>query len=73
MHSLAVVLVMLWADVYMRAVAACVGASLVVRRAASLAFSEHHRSSTTPDIISKIGVAFYELFDSSASADGGAA
>ncbi len=56
----------------MRSVAACVGASLVVRRAASLAFSEHHRSSTTPDIIAKIGTAFYELFDSSGSADGGA-
>ncbi len=49
--------------------AASVGASLVVRKAASLAFAKQHRSMTTPDLMSCIGLAFFELFDAS-RADG---
>lgn len=40
---------------------ACVLASLVVRRAAGLAFAAKHRSTTTPDILEYLGEAFESI------------
>ncbi|KAF0978260.1 hypothetical protein FDP41_002775 [Naegleria fowleri] len=42
--------------------AACYGSCLVQKKAAQLAFAQHHRSTTTPNIIDKIGEAFSEAF-----------
>lgn len=44
-------------------VAAVLGGSSVTRRAAAVAFAEHHRSTTAPDIIAAIGKAFDALYD----------
>ena len=41
------------------------GASLLTRTAASYAFEAHRRSTTTPDIIDKIGTAFEDVFQDS--------
>jgi hypothetical protein len=38
-------------------------ASAVARHASLLAFNEHHRSMTTPNIMNMLGRSFYELID----------
>ena len=48
-------------------IAAAYGAALLTRRANSLAFDVERRSMTTPDLIKKIGEAFYDLYDNQSS------
>ena len=45
-----------------RMLAACYGGCLVTKKAAELAFHDHHRATTTPNIIEKIGQAFCLAF-----------
>jgi ATP-dependent NAD(P)H-hydrate dehydratase len=48
-------------------VACALAGSSLLRRAASIAFAAHHRATTTPDIIGKIGLGFSQLFETEAS------
>jgi ATP-dependent NAD(P)H-hydrate dehydratase len=50
-----------------RLLGAMAGASELTRRAAKLAFAASGRSTTTPDILTHIGAAFFELFNGSTS------
>lgn len=51
------------------AIPAAFAASVLTRTANQLAFQEHHRSMTTPDIIQHLGIAFNQLFDQEQTAD----
>ena len=48
-------------------VGAAFGASLLLRRANSIAFEKHGRSMTTPDLIHFLGAAFHNLYDDETS------